>query len=196
MQLFEIERYIGDIILSDVIFKVCEMMLNVVETNTSWFLAQLKPNSAQTAKRNLERQGFETFLPLEETTQQRSGRFVTARRPLFPGYIFVAFNAIQGRWNAINSTQGITRLVSFGRAPAPVPSGLVDGLKARCDQVGKLTEAPSLASGDAVTFTKGPFSNFVGEVEKIDSDQRVWVLMDLMGAQTRVKANEAQLRAV
>lgn len=176
--------------------KGCEMTQHVIEKEMSWFLAQLKPNSAQIAKRNLERQGFKAFLPLEETTQQRSGRFVTARRPLFPGYIFVAFDAMQGCWRAINSTQGITRLVSFGRAPAPVPSGLVDELKARCDCMGKMVAASALATGDAVTFTKGPFSDFVGEVEKIDTDRRVWVLMDLMGGQTRVKAEEAQLRAV
>ena len=172
------------------------MTKNGVDNEASWFLAQLKPNSAQIAKRNLERQGFATFLPIEETTQQRSGRFVTARRPLFPGYIFVAFNVVQGCWRAINSTQGITRLVSFGRAPAPVPSGLVDGLKARCDSMGKLVGASSLAAGDAVMFSKGPFADFVGKVEKIDTDRRVWVLMDLMGGQTRVKAEEVQLRAI
>ena len=172
------------------------MTQNVAGTDERWFLAQLKPNSAQIAKRHLERQGFETFLPLEETTQQRTGKFITAQRLLFPGYIFVALAASQGKWRVINSTQGITRLVSFGRAPAPVPSGLVDGLKERCDSMGKLVAASALATGDAVTFTKGPFSDFVGEVEKIDTDRRVWVLMDLMGGQTRVKAEEAQLRAV
>jgi transcriptional antiterminator RfaH len=172
------------------------MTQNVAGTDERWFLAQLKPNSAQIAKRHLERQGFETFLPLEETTQQRTGKFITAQRLLFPGYIFVALAASQGKWRVINSTQGITRLVSFGRAPAPVPSGLVDGLKERCDSMGKLVAASALATGDTVTFTKGPFSDFVGEVEKIDADRRVWVLMDLMGGQTRVKAEEAQLRAV
>lgn len=191
LQSFEIERYMASWFV-----KGCEMTQNVAECEMSWFLAQLKPNSAQIAKRNLERQAFETFLPLEETTQQRSSRFVTARRPLFPGYIFVAFSAAQGCWRTVNSTQGITRLVSFGRAPAPVPDGLVDGLKARCDSMGKLVAASALATGDAVTFTKGPFSDFVGEVEKIDADRRVWILMDLMGGQTRVKAEEAQLRAV
>ncbi|WP_281990678.1 transcription termination/antitermination protein NusG [Sulfitobacter geojensis] len=172
------------------------MTQNVADKELGWFLAQLKPNSAKIAQRNLERQGFEIFLPLEETTQQRSGQFVTAQRPLFPGYIFVAFNAVQGRWRAINSTQGITRLVSFGRAPAPVPDELVDGLKARCDGLDKLVKQPALASGDMVTFVKGPLSEFIGEVEKIDAQQRVWILMDIMGRQTRVKTNEAQLWAV
>ena len=165
LQSFEIERYMASWFVMG-----CEMTQNAAECEMSWFLAQLKPNGAQIAKRNLERQGFETFLPLEETTQQRSGRFVTARRPLFPGYIFVAFSAVEGCWRAINSTKGITRLVSFGRAPAPVPSGLVGGLQSRCDSMGKLVAASALATGGAVTFTKGPFTDFVGEVEKIDTE--------------------------
>ena len=52
---------------------------------TSWFLAQMKPNSHDIANRNLTRQGFETFLPLQEETRRTRGRFVTRRRPLFPG---------------------------------------------------------------------------------------------------------------
>lgn len=172
------------------------MTQNVADNDERWFLAQLKPNSAQIAKRHLERQGFETFLPLEETTQQRNGKFVTAQRLLFPGYIFVALDASQGKWRVINSTQGITRLVSFGCNPAFVPHGLVDGLKARCDDLGTLVAGNTLTSGDPVSFTSGPFADFVGEVESIDTDRRVWVLMEIMGSQTRVKAHEAQLRAV
>ena len=36
------------------------------DRGTSWFLAQLKPNCANIADRNLKRQGFQTFLPVEE----------------------------------------------------------------------------------------------------------------------------------
>lgn len=53
----------------------------------SWFLAQLKPNCANIADKNLKRQGFKTFLPMEEGTRKRNGKFITAMRPLFPGYI-------------------------------------------------------------------------------------------------------------
>ena len=54
------------------------------DRGTSWFLAQLKPNCANIADKNLKRQGFQTFLPMEEETRQRNGKFVTAMRPLFP----------------------------------------------------------------------------------------------------------------
>lgn len=165
-------------------------------TQAQWFLAQLKPNSAKIAQRNLARQGFETFLPLEEATQQRNGAFVTTHRPVFPGYIFVAVSAAQGAWRTINSTQGITRLVSFGRDPAVVPQGLIEALQARCDASGNLALGSGLSSGDTVSFATGPFVDFVGEVERIDSKQRVWVLLELLGGPARVVAREEQLRTI
>lgn len=168
----------------------------IYDSGATWFLAQLKPNSARIAERNLKRQGFTTFLPLEETTKKRGGKFVANSRPLFPGYIFVAFDAAHGLWRKINSTQGVTRLVSFGKAPAPVPRDLVSQLMLRCDATGKLLPPKLLEPGDQVAITKGPFASFVAVVEKIAPDRRVWVLMDIMGGQTRVAVGAEQLRAV
>lgn len=169
--------------------------MTVEDNSIGWFLAQLKPNCANIADRNLKRQGFETFLPLEEETRQRRGKFVNANRPLFPGYIFVALDVTRGAWRTVNSTYGITRLVSFGNEPTAMPKDLVAQLMGRCDAQGKLLPAKLLAPGDQVTLTKGPFANFVAEVEKIAPDQRVWVLMDIMGAQTRISVGTDQLRA-
>jgi transcriptional antiterminator RfaH len=166
------------------------------DPGTSWFLAQLKPNYARIAEKNLKRQGFKTFLPLEEETRQRNGKFVTAMQPLFPGYIFVAFDVARGFWRTVNSTYGITRLVSFGKEPTAVPMDLVSQLMLRCDAGGKLLPPNLLKPGDQVTLTKGPFADFLAEVEKITPDRRVWVLMEIMGAQTRVAVGVDQLRAV
>jgi transcriptional antiterminator RfaH len=102
--------------------------MTVHDPGTTWFLAQLKPNCVQVASKNLGRQGFRTFLPMEEETRQRNGKFVMANKPLFPGYIFVAFDVTRGLWRSVNSTYGITRLVSFGKEPAPVPLDLVSQL--------------------------------------------------------------------
>ena len=162
----------------------------------SWFLAQVKPNSAKIADKNLKRQGFQTFLPMGEETHQRKGKCVTAMRPLFPGYIFVAFDVARGFWRTVNSTYGITRLVSFGREPTAVPLDLVSQLMLRGDGEGKLLPPKLLKPGDQVTLSKGPFANFMAEVEKIAPDRRVWVLMEIMGGQTRVAVGADQLRSV
>ena len=166
------------------------------DQGTTWFLAQLKPNCAQIAQKNLIRQGFDTFLPMEEETRQRNGKFVTATRPLFPGYIFVAFDVAKGLWRSVNATHGIMKLVSFGKEPAPVPRDLVSQLMLGCDTSGKLLPPKLLTPGDQVMLTNGPFANFAAEVQKIAPDQRVWVLMDIMGAQTRVAVDASQIKAV
>ena len=86
-----------------------------------WFLVQLKPNSAQIAKRNLERQGFRVFNPTRLITKRASSKFVDKHEQLFPGYMFVSFDPEDGRWQAINSTFGVARLVQFGSMPKHLP---------------------------------------------------------------------------
>ncbi len=152
----------------------------------NWFLAQHKPNSSRIAERNLQQQGFRTFLPLEESTKRVREKFITAPRPLFPGYVFVAFNASEGHWRTINSTNGISRLVSFGKEPAQVPLDIVNQLMLRCDASGKLLPPKLLMPGDQVRLISGPFADFLGTIDAMAPEQRIWVLMEIMGSQTRV----------
>jgi transcriptional antiterminator RfaH len=163
---------------------------------STWFLAQLKPNSHKIAERNLARQGFCTFMPMQEVTRRLRGRFVTQPRPLFPGYIFVAFNMRQGGWRAVNSTHGITRFVGMGSSPTPVPQGLVTALKQRCDAGSQRVRTPDVQPGDRVQIAKGPFADFVATIEKIARDRRIWVLLDIMGQQARVALDEEHFHAV
>jgi transcriptional antiterminator RfaH len=166
------------------------------DRNTSWFLAQFKPNCHKIAERNLRRQGFHTFLPQKEETKRAKGKFVTQMRPLFPGYLFVALNVLRGGWRAVNSTYGVTRLVSLGQEPTPVPCDLVSQLMLRCDREGKLLLPKLLIPGDDVIITKGPFADFFATIDRVTADQRVYVLMELMGAQTRVAIPADHLRHV
>lgn len=161
----------------------------------SWFLVQTKPNGHRLAERNLNRQGFETFLPLQEVTQRKASRFVNDLRPLFPGYMFVAFELEDAPWRKINGTFGVSRLVSFDQTPKPVPLTLVAGLMSRCDASGKLLPPKILKAGDDVELLTGPFAKFVGTVESIDAEQRIWVLLELMGQKTRVRVPQEQLQS-
>lgn len=162
----------------------------------SWFLAQYKPNSHNIAERNLVRQGFRTFLPMREETKRACSKFTTQMRPLFPGYLFVELDMFQGGWREVNSTHGITRIVSLGKEPTPVPLDLVSQLMLSCDREGKLLPSRLLKPGDKVALTNGPFTDFVATIESIAPDKRIWVLMELMGQQTRVAVSAGHLRAV
>ena len=161
-----------------------------------WFLLQFKSNSHILAERNLHRQGFETFLPMHEITKHIYNRYVSDLRPLFPGYMFVAFNPASGPWKQINSTVGVSKLVSFGSQPSSVPLDLMSALMLRCDADSKLLPPKRLNKGDAVQLLAGPFSDYIAKVETIDAEQRVWVLMELMGQIARISVESNQLQTI
>ena len=159
-----------------------------------WYLLQLKPNAHQVALRNLQRQGFHTFLPLQEVTLRRADRFIEKRRPLFPGYMFVGFDPDAALWRKINSTLGVAKLVSFSEQPRAVPDDLIAGLMLRCDSDGVIRAPEQLEIGDSVQLLSGAFANFIARIEHIDEDQRVWMLIDIMGQTTRLSARHDQLK--
>lgn len=159
-----------------------------------WFILQFKPNAHLMAKRNLNRQGFKTFLPIHSTTSRKKTQFTNTSRPLFPGYMFVEFDRANTKWHKINSTYGVSRLVTFNSTLKSIPNIVINSLKKRCDPSGKLLPVKKLKTGDQVTILKGPFANFIATVETHETDQRIWILMDLMGGNARVQTPTKNLQ--
>ena len=152
-----------------------------------WFILQFKSNSHHLAAKNLNRQGFETFLPLHDTTSRRTSRFINTSKPLFPGYMFVRFDKAEPEWHKINNTYGVSRLITFNSILNSISTSFIDNLMKRYDLSGKLLPIQKLKKGDQVTVLKGPFANFIATVEKYEADQRIWILMDLMGRKTKIQ---------
>ena len=158
-----------------------------------WYIIQIKRNSHRIANRNLNQQGFKTFLPLQDLTSRRGSEFLTSTKPLFPGYMFVRIKPDGAPWQKINSTLGVSRLICQDGAPKRVPTEVVSGLISRCDSLGKLLPSTALHHGDTVEIQSGILANFIATVETIDSKRRIWVLMDIMGQITRVQVASEQV---
>ena len=154
---------------------------------SEWFILQFKSNSHHKAAKNLNQQGFETFLPLHDITLRKASRFVSTAQPLFPGYMFVRFDKTKVDWHKINNTYGVSRLVTTNSILKSIPTTFVDSLMMRYDLSGNLLPIKKLKKGDHVTVLKGPFANFIATVEKYEADQRIWILMDLMGRKTKIQ---------
>ena len=159
-----------------------------------WFILQFKSNSHHLAAKNLNRQGFETFVPLHDTTSRRLSRFINTSKPLFPGYMFIKFDRAESEWHKISNTYGVSRLITFNSTLKSIPTNIVDSLMKRYDSSGKLLPIKKLKKGDQVTVLKGPFANFIASVEKYEADQRIWILMDLMGRKTKIIAPSDALK--
>lgn len=153
----------------------------------TWFLAQLRPNGAPRAALNLRRQGFTTFLPQFIEPAVVRNRPVERLKPLFPGYLFVQADRLEPRWTTINSTFGVSRLVSLDRrSPTAVPPEIIQALIDACSEDGVLRPPRPLAPGDTVELRTGAFFGRFGTVETLSDSERVSILLDCMGRAVRV----------
>ena len=159
-----------------------------------WFILQFKPNAHHQANKNLNQQGFETFLPLYDATSRNASRFINANRPLFPGYMFITFDRTETAWHKINNTYGVSRLITFNSKLKPIPTIFIDNLMMRYDLSGKLLPVKELKKGDQVKVLMGPFADFIATVETYEMEQRVWILMDLMSRKTKIQTSSDDLQ--
>lgn len=155
-----------------------------------WFILQFKPNSQLKAIKNLNQQGFETFLPLCSYTSRNVSVFRNITRPLFPGYMFVAFDQAKDEWRKINNTFGVSRLISYN----PIPYNLVKELKQRYDSTDGLIAPRKFRIGEKVKILDGPFTNFIATIETLESNQRISILIDLMGRKTKTETTQSNLK--
>ena len=152
-----------------------------------WFIAQIKPNSYDVAIRNLERQGFKTFLPKMEITQRKENKFLVKNVNVFPGYMFVCFNPDIITWTKINSTYGVSKILTSSNKPAEISSDLILELKKRYEINSNLTQTENLQRGDSIKFYTGPFTDLIAKIESVDEKNRIWVLLEAMGGHQRLK---------
>ena len=164
-----------------------------MSNSKSWIVARNKPNQDKTALINLERQNFEFFQPVVKTTLRIKSKFKKIIKPVFPGYIFIAINLEEQNWQKINNTRGISSILVFGNEIPLISNEFIEELKYRFS----LDNTPKVAGqrkiGMNAKITDGPFAQLIGKIDKIDADQRIWILLDILGCETRVSINKLHL---
>ncbi|MDR0701098.1 MAG: transcription/translation regulatory transformer protein RfaH [Azoarcus sp.] len=147
-----------------------------------WYLIQTKPRLEKYALENLERQGYECYLPIIPAEKLRQGKLTVIDTPLFPRYLFIRLgtNATDKSWGPIRSTKGVSTLVRFGNDPAKADDELIALLKSRENA---LQDAPErlFEQGERVSLTEGPFAGIEGIYQMTDGECRAMVLIELLG---------------
>ena len=162
-----------------------------------WYFVHTKPRQEKYALENLQRQGYQFYLPTLASEKLRQGALMVADDPLSPRHPFIRLS--QGdsapSWAHIRSTKGVCRLESFGLEPAKVSDSLVEALRAQEDSVhaepGRLFK-----SGERVCLTGAPFAGIEGIYQMADGERRTMVLIEFLSKQVRVRVASANLRKV
>jgi transcriptional antiterminator RfaH len=153
-----------------------------------WYVAQTQPNAESKAVAHLGRQGFVTYLPRYMKRRRHARRVDLVPAPLFPRYLFIEIDTTIQRWRSIFSTVGVTQLVCTGDTPTPVSDQVVTLLKDREDTAGfiQLDRRPMFRVGDKIRVLDGVFADCLGLYEGMKDNDRVAILLDLLGRKVRV----------
>lgn len=161
-----------------------------------WYAVQTQPHKERVAGANLEQQGFPAFIPSVRKTVRHARRTRVVLKPLFQRYLFVSLDLGRDRWRSVNGTLGVTRLVTDGFMPVPLPSGLVEELIAMTEELGAISLERALEPGKRVRFLTGPFADTIGQLLTLDDAGRALVLVEMLGSPRRVVAPAGGLASV
>lgn len=151
-----------------------------------WYLVYCKPRQETTAHCNLERQGYTAYLPRVRQSRRRGGHRAAIITPMFPRYLFIRLSDETDNWGPIRSTLGVVSLVRFGAQPASVPENLIELLRQREDDDGiQVLPAEEYSPGAKIRITEGGFAGYEAIFLARSGHDRVTVLLELLGRQTR-----------
>ena len=161
-----------------------------------WYLLYVSSGHEEQAKRNLEQRIkymdvgdkiFDVVIPTTKEIEIKAGKRRTISKKAFPGYIMVNMQLDEHSWDIVRNTPGVAGFVSTGAKPVPLANQEANTILQRMD------EAPSevrttFKEGDSIRVTSGPFIDFIGKVEQVNTDKgKAIVLLSLFGRETPVE---------
>ncbi|MES2937374.1 MAG: transcription termination/antitermination NusG family protein [Pseudomonadota bacterium] len=161
-----------------------------------WHVAYTRPRQEQTALVNLERQGFEAYLPLFKSCRNTADGLQAHYEPMFPRYLFMRAAHARQSLASVASTRGAVGLVRFGGCPAEIDERTVHGIRTLESQRNQasLDALCPIRPGVRVRMRSGALQGIEGLVVSV-ARQRVTFLLDMLGRRKEVTVERGELVA-
>ena len=134
--------------------------------STHWYAIQTRYRSERKVTAQIQRQGFETFLPVIKQIHRWSDRHKAVNTILFPGYTFARLDPRPATYKQIVKTAGVIGVVAFAGAAAPVPVKQIDDLRKLLSQNVPCALHAFLKTGQKVRIRGGCLDGLEGILEQ------------------------------
>jgi len=173
----------------------------------SWYVIHTYSGYERKVKQSLEErirtlelgdQVAELLIPTEDIVEMKAGKKVVTAKKFFPGYLLIRMEMNDRLWHVVKNTPRVTGFVGSGRKPIPLPQHEVDKIVNRMEES---VEAPKpkfqFRKGESVRIIDGPFTNFTGKVDEVDSRRNTLkVMVSIFGRNTPVELDFFQVEKV
>jgi len=138
------------------------------------------------------------LIPTEEVVELRSGKKVTSKRLLYPGYVLVEMEMDDELWHAVKSTPRVTGFVGGGTKPVPLTADEVNAVLYRqASSADRPRPKMTFEKNETVKIVDGPFTNFSGKVDEINTDRNTLrVMVTIFGRSTPVELDFLQVEKI
>ena len=151
-----------------------------------WYLIKTKPRQEKIAIVNLENQNYQVYCPFALINNKNQF--------LFPGYLFIRLDNESQDWSPIRSTKGVSNFVRFGLNFAKIPDKVIDLItQNEKNTASKIKNINDFNKGDKVQITEGVFKSCVAIFQSIRADERVSILLKLLGQEQTINISKKSL---
>jgi len=146
--------------------RVIEFATSASVVGIHWYAVQTRYRFERKVTAQIQRQGFETFLPLIRQIHRWSDRDKAVDTILFPGYMFARLHSRPASIQQVLKTAGVVGLVAFSGAAAPVPAKQIEDLRKLLTQNIPCALHAFLKAGQKVRIRGGCLDGLEGILEE------------------------------
>lgn len=138
---------------------------------------------------------FDILVPTEKIIKIKNGKRTETEERIYPGYVLVNMIVSEDSWFVVRNTPRVTGFIGAGGTdPVPVKQSEVDAIYDRMKK-STIQQDSQYEIGEIVMVTDGPFSDFEGKINGIDTERgKVKLLVSMFGRETPVELDFLQIR--
>ena len=165
------------------------------EDKILWYALHVRTRFEKIIAQNLRFKGFEEFLPIYRRAVRTSAdRVREIELPLFPGYLFCRFNALNRM--PILVIPGVKAVVGTRKDLLPVDETELDAVRAVLKSGAYCEPWPYLEVGQRVSVERGPLAGTEGVVQIVKNKLRLVISVNMLQRSVAVEIDRDCLKAV
>jgi transcription antitermination factor NusG len=157
-----------------------------------WFALQVRTRWENSTALLLSGKGYETLLPTYQTKKRWNGRLKQFNAPLFPGYVFCQFDALNRL--PILVTPGVIAVVGRGRVPVPVDDAEIAAIQTVVSSGLRAEPWPYLEIGQRIRIESDALRGLEGILIKFKGNHRIVVSVSLLRRSVALEIDRSCVR--
>jgi transcriptional antiterminator NusG len=174
-----------------------------------WYVVHTYSGQENSVKKHIdmmvEREGLQdqivqVLVPSQEVVSVTKGKKVSRNKKFFPSYILIQMEINKTTMHLVTEIPGVTHFVGTGNKPQAIRKSEAERLMGQVNPLEgeekQVVEIP-YAIGESVRIKDGPFKDFDGTIEEINTEKgKLKVMVSVFGRSTPVELNFVQVESL